>query len=79
MDSFRFKPRWLSVQAWVVWSGCLGAGQLGHPYPREHAALTNLGMATGPTALKLIEEDGSSKVENQLQPGHVDALKEQLQ
>ena len=45
----------------------------------EHAPHANLGMTIGPTALELIEDDdGSSKVENQVQPSHADTLKERF-
>ena len=43
----------------------------------EHALHANLDMTNiGPIALELIEDDGSSKVENHVQPSHAVTLKE---
>jgi Grx4 family monothiol glutaredoxin len=51
--------------------------------PGEPAAPASLGMAAGPTILETVQEfvkeNGSSKVGNQVQPGHGDALKKRLQ
>ncbi|KAG2683748.1 hypothetical protein I3760_10G047700 [Carya illinoinensis] len=51
--------------------------------PGEPAAPASLGQAAGPavreTVKKLVKEDGSSKVENQVQPSLSDALKKNLQ